>query len=508
MYTWIAETFGLADGLARGIAFALALGIVLVLIALFIFILKRLTETRLSTGRGRQPRIAVMDATNIDTRRRLLLIRRDNVEHLILVGGPSDIVVEQGIIKNAPLTAGSPKHHTAPASLMSSAPGYEVAGVAAEPILSELEQIAEQTAQRKTPPVSPTPQQAPARAQQQPQGEAPTQRRSAPEIPEPRVRSASLHRPPAEHTRTANATNAERKKGGSKLNPAKSILEAAAARRISSAFTTRKADTEAPAVKGPPAHTSQPAPLVEPQHSRQETPVPAQRPIQTAQVSNGAFTDSRQENAQVANYARDLASATDLNAAHSDATAPTTENASSVQPPKPRHEVRAELRSELRQVTHPSAGPAATARTAFMKQPAKQDAAAETGPRPANVSVQEPAPTNVEVLNPNPVQPDRPGKSLTEQVGDIASRPSDNGSKDKTSSEPISLASVMTEPPSEVDIFDDTPSTAPEVTIQSSPSESPAVEAIKPPPSAEEMPNPIEDEMTKLLGEINGPAKQ
>ena len=109
MHSWIAETFGLADGLARGLAFAVALGIVLILIALFVSILRRLTGTRFSTARSRQPRITVMDATNIDTRRRLLLIRRDNVEHLILVGGPSDIVVEQGIIKGAPRYADPPR---------------------------------------------------------------------------------------------------------------------------------------------------------------------------------------------------------------------------------------------------------------------------------------------------------------------------------------------------------------------------------------------------------------
>ena len=48
-------------------------------------------------GRGRVPRLAVIDAMAVDGRRRLVLIRRDNVEHLILVGGPSDLVVEQSI---------------------------------------------------------------------------------------------------------------------------------------------------------------------------------------------------------------------------------------------------------------------------------------------------------------------------------------------------------------------------------------------------------------------------
>ncbi len=48
-------------------------------------------------GRGRKARLAVMDATAVDANRRLVLVRRDDVEHLILIGGPTDVVVEQGI---------------------------------------------------------------------------------------------------------------------------------------------------------------------------------------------------------------------------------------------------------------------------------------------------------------------------------------------------------------------------------------------------------------------------
>lgn len=48
-------------------------------------------------GKNRQPRLQVLDAAAVDTRRRLVLVRRDNVEHLIMIGGPTDIVVESGI---------------------------------------------------------------------------------------------------------------------------------------------------------------------------------------------------------------------------------------------------------------------------------------------------------------------------------------------------------------------------------------------------------------------------
>jgi flagellar protein FliO/FliZ len=49
--------------------------------------------------RGRQPRLAVIDAAFVDARRRLVLIRRDNTEHLLMIGGPTDIVVESNITR-------------------------------------------------------------------------------------------------------------------------------------------------------------------------------------------------------------------------------------------------------------------------------------------------------------------------------------------------------------------------------------------------------------------------
>ncbi|MBV9969636.1 MAG: flagellar biosynthetic protein FliO, partial [Xanthobacteraceae bacterium] len=67
------------------------------------YLLRRVTGGTLSIAgpRGRQPRLAVIDAASVDGRRRLVLVRRDNVEHLLLIGGPSDIVVEPNIDKAA-----------------------------------------------------------------------------------------------------------------------------------------------------------------------------------------------------------------------------------------------------------------------------------------------------------------------------------------------------------------------------------------------------------------------
>ena len=39
----------------------------------------------------------VMEQASVDSRRKLVLIRRDDVEHLIMTGGPVDVVIETGI---------------------------------------------------------------------------------------------------------------------------------------------------------------------------------------------------------------------------------------------------------------------------------------------------------------------------------------------------------------------------------------------------------------------------
>ena len=44
-----------------------------------------------------EPRLAVMEQASVDRNRRLVLIRRDDVEHLIMTGGPVDVVIETGI---------------------------------------------------------------------------------------------------------------------------------------------------------------------------------------------------------------------------------------------------------------------------------------------------------------------------------------------------------------------------------------------------------------------------
>ena len=82
--------------------FFIAFLVVLALIGLTAWLVRRFGSNRLGGApRGRQPRLAVIDAASGDGRRRLVLIRRDNVEHLLMIGGPTDVVVEQNIVRAA-----------------------------------------------------------------------------------------------------------------------------------------------------------------------------------------------------------------------------------------------------------------------------------------------------------------------------------------------------------------------------------------------------------------------
>ena len=96
-----------------GLRFLFAFIVVLGLIGLTAWLVRRFGSERLraSAGRGRQPRLAVIDAASVDGRRRLILIRRDNVEHLLMIGGPTDIVVEPNIVRAtaAPREAAPPR---------------------------------------------------------------------------------------------------------------------------------------------------------------------------------------------------------------------------------------------------------------------------------------------------------------------------------------------------------------------------------------------------------------
>jgi flagellar protein FliO/FliZ len=88
----------------QALTFFFAFVAVLALIGVAAWLIRRFAGNRLGANpnRGRMPRLAVIDAAAVDTRRRLVLVRRDNVEHLLMIGGPTDIVVEPNIVRATP----------------------------------------------------------------------------------------------------------------------------------------------------------------------------------------------------------------------------------------------------------------------------------------------------------------------------------------------------------------------------------------------------------------------
>ncbi len=74
-----------------------ALLLLLVLLLVVKLVRSMTFGTFVAGGRNRKTRLAVMDATAVDSHRRLVLVRRDDIEHLLLIGGPTDVVVERDI---------------------------------------------------------------------------------------------------------------------------------------------------------------------------------------------------------------------------------------------------------------------------------------------------------------------------------------------------------------------------------------------------------------------------
>jgi flagellar biogenesis protein FliO len=95
---------------AYGSRFLLAaggVGLALLLLIIVLWVIRsRAPSPFVRGGRNRQPRLQVLDAAAVDARRRLVLVRRDDVEHLIMIGGPSDIVIESRIL---PVAAEQPE---------------------------------------------------------------------------------------------------------------------------------------------------------------------------------------------------------------------------------------------------------------------------------------------------------------------------------------------------------------------------------------------------------------
>lgn len=79
------------------VAFLILLG----LLAICFWLFRRLARSRPEGGSagGRQPRLTVLEVAAVDGRRRVVLFRRNNIEHLVMIGGPTDLMIEQNILR-------------------------------------------------------------------------------------------------------------------------------------------------------------------------------------------------------------------------------------------------------------------------------------------------------------------------------------------------------------------------------------------------------------------------
>lgn len=383
MYNWIADTFGLPDGLARGLAFAVALAIVLLLIALFVFILKRLTGVRLSSGRNRQPRLTVMDATNIDTRRRLLLIRRDNVEHLILVGGSNDLVIEQGIVKAASLGA-APQPRQMPATNMMQ-PQADTSAQALPSSLAVAAYAATTTQEPEAPTIS-----APEASRYQPQPSAPQAAAPLTAAPQASATQVATHRPEA-----ATAQSAIELAGSQAFQsrPARPVSEPRPGTTYQRPFAAASRPAEQTQPQATPEHTlvrsaisnRSSSPAASPQTgTERNTPAAAASSAKAAQASQ-IRSEYRAPATSTAPQVRHPAAPASGTAAPAiSGTQAGTQASQTAQSGQVAGFARTLARPALtpssgqplppRQVTPPSSGPAAKAKTAFL-QPVAMTAA-------------------------------------------------------------------------------------------------------------------------------------
>lgn len=85
--------------------FILALIVVLILILIVAWLLKKLGGGRFGATNSGQAELSIVDTLAIDPKRRLVLVRHGKLEHLLLIGGGSDEVVERSIVGGLPITA-------------------------------------------------------------------------------------------------------------------------------------------------------------------------------------------------------------------------------------------------------------------------------------------------------------------------------------------------------------------------------------------------------------------
>jgi len=95
-------------GLDTYLRFLIALVLVVAMIGALAWVARRFGWANRFVAPAGKKRIAVLEVLPIDGKRRLVLLRRDAAEHLILLGAEGDLLIESGI---AAARAPDPEFH-------------------------------------------------------------------------------------------------------------------------------------------------------------------------------------------------------------------------------------------------------------------------------------------------------------------------------------------------------------------------------------------------------------
>ena len=223
------KIFDFAGEIPSGAKYVAALFFVLVLILFVSWLLKKITA-RVRIGGRRGGRLKVQETIMVDTSRTLTLVSCDNVEHLILLGGNSDLVVASNIqkipsaVKNSPMTvalaptvqAPAPQPaapaHVQPAHAQPAPPAAAVAPLQREPRVQPPQPAPVAAAvPPHTPPLQPQPEPAVAHTPQ-PAHYRPPQQNPARPLPTPSPRpkpSPAPHSPSPEPAQSAPTPNSQ-----------------------------------------------------------------------------------------------------------------------------------------------------------------------------------------------------------------------------------------------------------------------------------------------------------
>jgi flagellar protein FliO/FliZ len=109
---------------ARYAQFILAALALLVIILVVWWLIRKAIGDRLNMSdkpdrRGRPPRLGITESFAVDRQgRRLVMVRRDNVEHLVMIGGPNDVLIESNVIRGERAVVARPEVRISEADLV------------------------------------------------------------------------------------------------------------------------------------------------------------------------------------------------------------------------------------------------------------------------------------------------------------------------------------------------------------------------------------------------------